>query len=280
MKTPIAYYGGKQRMAPKIIELMPKHLTYVEPFCGGGAVLFRKPHPQISNYKEVLNDTNKEIYNLFLQLRDNGLELQRRLSFTPFSEEEQRVATKEPKPLCDIERARRYFVALQQSYLKLPTGGWGRAKGSTSVSLSHSFKIKVDGLKEAIERLKRVEISCCDAIKCINSYDSPHAFFYCDPPYVGTDQGHYYGYKTKDFQSLIDKLSIVQGASITSCFDISLKDIHLPEGFTVHKIHRTIGCHAKVKARMEVLLVKPASSPLSPEAKKIYESGVLDCFPG
>lgn len=49
MKTPIAYYGGKQRLASRIVKLMPKHTVYVEPFCGGAAVLFVKPFPSISD---------------------------------------------------------------------------------------------------------------------------------------------------------------------------------------------------------------------------------------
>ncbi len=40
MKTPISYYGGKQMLAKKIINSMPTHNLYCEPFFGGGAVFF------------------------------------------------------------------------------------------------------------------------------------------------------------------------------------------------------------------------------------------------
>jgi len=33
-KPPFAYYGGKQLLAKRIINLIPEHTTYVEPFCG------------------------------------------------------------------------------------------------------------------------------------------------------------------------------------------------------------------------------------------------------
>ena len=52
MRTPITYYGGKQRIAPEIISMLPAHKVYVEPFFGGGAVFFRKPKAGI----EVIND--------------------------------------------------------------------------------------------------------------------------------------------------------------------------------------------------------------------------------
>ena len=35
MKTPLPYYGGKSRLAKRIVDLMPAHQCYVEPFSGG-----------------------------------------------------------------------------------------------------------------------------------------------------------------------------------------------------------------------------------------------------
>lgn len=52
MRTPITYYGGKQRMADTIISMMPAHKLYCEPFFGGGAVFFRKPKAGIEKLKK------------------------------------------------------------------------------------------------------------------------------------------------------------------------------------------------------------------------------------
>ena len=46
-KTPLVYYGGKQRIASWICSMIPPHRIYVEPFFGGGAVFFEEcslPH--------------------------------------------------------------------------------------------------------------------------------------------------------------------------------------------------------------------------------------------
>lgn len=51
MKTPISYYGGKQKLAGKIVELIPAHNLYAEPFIGGGAVYFKKEPSNV----EVIN---------------------------------------------------------------------------------------------------------------------------------------------------------------------------------------------------------------------------------
>ena len=55
---PLKWHGGKQYLADKIISLMPPHIHYVEPYFGGGAVLFRKDGTGSS---EVVNDLNKEL---------------------------------------------------------------------------------------------------------------------------------------------------------------------------------------------------------------------------
>jgi hypothetical protein len=34
VKPPFAYYGGKGRLAPWIVTLLPAHRVYVEPFAG------------------------------------------------------------------------------------------------------------------------------------------------------------------------------------------------------------------------------------------------------
>jgi DNA adenine methylase len=42
VRTPLAYYGGKQQLAARIVAMMPQHRAYLEPFAGGAAVLFAK----------------------------------------------------------------------------------------------------------------------------------------------------------------------------------------------------------------------------------------------
>ena len=86
MKPFFSYYGGKQRIASKIIPLIPKHTVYCEPFAGGASILFLKPYPetQTHNYREVINDLNCLVYNFYDQLRDNPVELQRLINCTGY----------------------------------------------------------------------------------------------------------------------------------------------------------------------------------------------------
>ncbi len=42
LTQPLKWHGGKRYTAQKIINLMPRHLSYVEPYCGGCAVLLNR----------------------------------------------------------------------------------------------------------------------------------------------------------------------------------------------------------------------------------------------
>ena len=66
------------------------------------------------------------------------------------------------------------------------------------------------------ERLRDVYIEHDDAIDVINRWDTPETFFYCDPPYPGTDQGHYAGYTTDDLDRLVATLDDCQGSFLLS----------------------------------------------------------------
>ncbi|MEM9931268.1 MAG: DNA adenine methylase, partial [Bacteroidota bacterium] len=61
MKPPFSYYGGKQRLASRILKMIPEHNLYAEPFVGGGAVFWNKEKSEV----EVINDTNRELINFY-----------------------------------------------------------------------------------------------------------------------------------------------------------------------------------------------------------------------
>jgi DNA adenine methylase len=66
VRTPLTYYGGKQRLAAQIVPLMPAHRVYFEPFAGGAAVLFAKPRVE----RETLNDIDGRVMRFWRALRD------------------------------------------------------------------------------------------------------------------------------------------------------------------------------------------------------------------
>ena len=72
--TPVLkWVGGKRQVMPSIVALLPKKInehTYVEPFVGGGAVLFH-----LQPKSAIINDSNVELMNVYEVIKNNLSEL-------------------------------------------------------------------------------------------------------------------------------------------------------------------------------------------------------------
>src|SRR5262249_28060298 len=117
LTPPMKWHGGKQYLARRIVERMPRHLHYVEPFAGGLAVLLAKNPGGIS---EVVNDLHKDLTTLWPVLQDPGAfeRFRRHVEAVPFSEAEWQAARKglTDCPGADpVRRAAWFFVACRQS---------------------------------------------------------------------------------------------------------------------------------------------------------------------
>lgn len=73
----LKWVGGKRQLLNDIIPMIPKNCsTYVEPFVGGGAVLF-----ELQPKKAIINDLNSELINVYKVIRDYPEELIEKLKF-------------------------------------------------------------------------------------------------------------------------------------------------------------------------------------------------------
>lgn len=181
MKPPFAYFGGKSRLAPWIVSLMPPHRVYVEAFAGSAAVLFAKAPCQ----HEILNDLSGGLVNFFAVLRDDPGQLERVVSLTPFSRQEFEACENHADPTLDpIERARRWWVRSTQGF------GQSTAKTGWSISINPnvnrptSLITRIDRFRDLAERLRGCFIESRPAISCIERYGAPDAVIYADPPYL------------------------------------------------------------------------------------------------
>ena len=216
MRTPITYYGGKQRIAPEIISMMPVHKIYVEPFFGGGAVFFAKPKAGI----EVINDHDNQLINFYLCVQNRFDELQEFIKNTLHSEAmyyhakdvwNKRVETSE------IEKAWAIWLITNGSFAGSMHGGWKWCNGTTGGHTGTFIKGKRNEFSERLyQRLDNVQISCRDALRVIQDRDTPETFFYLDPPYPGCNQQHYSGYTEENLEELLSLLSTIKGKFILS----------------------------------------------------------------
>lgn len=215
LRTPITYYGGKQLMAERIASLLPEHEGYVEPFCGGAAVFWRKE----PSHWEVLNDTNRELANFYEQIKGNFSALEAEVRISLHSREAHRDAQAiydRPNLHSPIKRAWAVWYLANHSYCGILTGTFGYDRsGQTSRNNTGKRERFTEDL--AI-RLQNVLLESCDALRIIRSRDTPKTLFYCDPPYINTDMGHYDGYTETDYCALLDTLAQIQGKFVLSSF--------------------------------------------------------------
>jgi len=224
MKTPITYYGGKQQLAKKILEIIPPHHIYTEPFCGGAAVFFRKPVSKV----EVLNDTNQELINFYKVIQREFTALESEIAITLHSRNQHRQARavySNPDLFSDVKRAWAIWVLANEGFAGMLDGSFGYCRtGKTTKSIIN----KRDSFSyEYAIRLESVQLECTDAVRIINSRDTSETFHYCDPPYYNSDCGHYDGYSKDDFHNLLEVLSHIKGKFLLSSYPSPILDFYI-----------------------------------------------------
>jgi DNA adenine methylase len=192
----------------------------VEPFAGGAALLFAKDKRQVGNndhYREVINDTNNLVINFYRVAKLRHDELFNLIDATLYSQSEYSKAKdicKNPDGHDELTLAWAFYVNVHFSFANKLNHGWGTGTITTNQAVKWNNK-KADLLAK-MKRIEDVHVSCEDAIKCVERWDSPQTLFYCDPPYPNSNQGHYAGYTLDDWQRLCDALDNCKGSYVLS----------------------------------------------------------------
>jgi DNA adenine methylase len=266
MKTPLTYYGGKQQLASTILKLIPEHRIYCEPFIGGAAIFFAK-EPSAC---EIINDTNGELINFYEVLKRDFTALQQQVEISLHSRKQHHQAEviyTNPDMFDRVKRAWAVWMLANMSYGSKLDGAFGYDRtGKTSKKAD--VKRETFTLDYAI-RLQNTQIECCDALRIIQSRDTSDAFFYCDPPYVGADQGHYDGYTQEDFDRLLDVLSNLQGKFLLSSYrNASLTEYIKRFGWDTQEIKMASSMSRRTdKAHKQKIEVLTANYPIQDKIK-------------
>lgn len=270
----LRYHGGKWRLAPWILEHMPPHKIYVEPFGGAASVLLQKKRVQT----EVYNDLDEQVVSLFRVLQDSVLseKLATTLRYTLFSRAEFDLSY-EPTD-CPVEQARRLIVrsffgygskscmsATQNGFRCLRTGD-----NSPAVDWSRY----PDALAAIIERFHGVVVEQAPALDVLRRFDRPETLFYVDPPYVHgcrtLHQGTYrHELSDDDHRELATALHSVRGMVILSGYPSELYR-ELYGDWT--QIQRTAYAD-KASKRTEVLWFNPTASAARPRLLQMVGGG-------
>lgn len=154
MNSPIKWVGGKSKLAPKLINLFPRHEGYVEVFAGSGAVLFAKSRGKW----EVLNDFDSNLVNFWTVVKENYKEFIDSFEYTLVSREifnryKEKYKAGEYKD--NIERAHIFYYLVKAGFgaeMKDPCFGTGKDRNRLRIE-----DIEKD-IKASYNRLKTVTI--------------------------------------------------------------------------------------------------------------------------
>jgi DNA adenine methylase len=252
LKTPITYYGGKQTMLKYLLDLIPQHRLYCEPFFGGGALFFAKPKAEV----EVINDVNGEVINFFKVLKTKFSELQKEVQSTLHSRELYKKALeiyRHPKKHSDVQRAWALWTTTNQGFAGM-IGSWGFGKTN---SKEKAVAQKRDDFINAYEhRLRTVQVENNDALKVIARCNEKDAFLYCDPPYIGSDQGHYSGYTEAQYRALLNVLAKYKGKFLLSSYPSKILNQYIRKyGWKTKKVEKYVAVTKLTdKKKTEVLV--------------------------
>lgn len=262
----LRYHGGKWMLAPWIIQHLPPHRVYVEPFGGAASVLIRKGR----SYAEVYNDLDADVVNLFRVLRDpvSSAQLVQRLELTPFARDEFEQSYLDCAD--PIEAARQLIV---RSFMGFGSDGFNREvrtgfranankAGSTP---AHDWVTYPDALRLIIDRLRGVVIENRNAIEIMAMQDAEKTLHYVDPPYLPATRSQktrrsgmrYHAYRHEmtmdDHAQLLAFVVTLKGMVVISGYPSALYDGALA-GW--HRIEREALADG-ARPRTEVLWINP-----------------------
>lgn len=247
-----ACIGGKAGLADKIIPYIPPHVTYCEPFAGGAAVLLNKPPSLV----EVVNDINGDIVTFWRVLRDQRDAFIEALQATPYARDEYAacdLAWRNQDPATDVERARRWYVLMRQSFGGKFRNAWGYSAGATSRGMAMTvarWMNSIDQLPEIAARIMRVQIESGDWSAMFDRYDGPETAFYCDPPYhpdATRDRAYASEMTAADHTRFIDRVLLARGMVLISAYAAPEYDRLAAHGW--HRVLFDVACYSVGKTR-------------------------------
>ena len=288
IKYLVRWVGGKNRLIPEIDQRIPKDInaqydTYVEPFVGGGSVMFHILNNY--NFKKIyVNDKNKELINLYLAIKNFPKEMVDKiekldlkyLSLDVSKKKEMyhlirknynRIKLKDEK--INIEKANLLMFLMRMCFNGIyRVNKKGEFNTSIGNFLTRSFrKITKEEIFAISEQLENV-IFFSKNFSELEDLISDKTFFYLDPPYLPeTDKQEHIRYtpdgfsidEQKRLKEFIDKINLKGGKFILSNSDTEngfFYDLYKEYVIDKVKIKRLISGKNEFRKEITELMIK------------------------
>ena len=265
--TIVKWAGGKSQLLKQFELFLPKKIDfYIEPFLGSGAVFFyiqRKYKPK----KIILADTNEELINAVIIVRDKVeslIEILKKHKEQHNKEYYYSIRALDSSALTDIEKAARFIYLNKTCFNGLYRVN---SKGKFNVPIG-SYKnpgiLKEDVLREANKLLQGTKISAMP-FENVLDMTTKDAFIYFDPPYYPLKKTSFTTY-TKDIflEEEQKKLAeVFNNLNKKGCKLMLSNSDHpfiqkLYKGFKQERVHakRMINCDATKRGLITELVVR------------------------
>ncbi|MCK5020804.1 MAG: DNA adenine methylase [Candidatus Peribacteraceae bacterium] len=185
INSPFRYAGGKFYARKLILEHIPEHDYYCEPFAGGASIFFAKE----KSTKSHLNDLDKDLIRVLKFIKNKPEELINFIKEMPASKELHHYYKNEFKPKTQIEKAGRWYYLNRTSYsgiMNMQNCYWGYGDKYSMQPQNWPTSIR-----RCSEKLKNVKLTSFDFEKVINTLPDG-ALVFVDPPYYNADQDKFY----------------------------------------------------------------------------------------
>ena len=204
MQPILKWAGGKRQLLPEILPFIrnTKFSTYIEPFVGGGAVLFK-----IQPEHAIINDCNEELMNVYRQVRDVPDELILLLkeqkasnSLSHFYEVRGIDRTKAYQMMSPAERAARTIYLNKTCYNGLYRVNKKGQFNAPYGKYKNPDIVTEDVIREISRYFNENDVRiCCGDYKAVLDDIPDDAFVYLDPPYMPVSDGTFTSYTRDGF---------------------------------------------------------------------------------
>lgn len=218
----LRYPGAKWRIADWILEHMPPHAVYCEPYFGSGAVFFSKAPVK----HETINDINGDVVNFFRICRERPEELAALLELTPYAREEYKESYQEVTD--PLEKARRLAVRcwMAQGARQGESNGWRYSANSSGPVVAQQWTRMPEKVIQIACRLQYAQIDNRPALEVIARHNKSDCLIYADPPYLMHTRtgGKQYSYEMDEQEhvALLQTLLKHTGPVLLSGYDSDL----------------------------------------------------------
>ena len=215
----IARMGGKHFLKKDIVDkFFPidyENRDYIEPFVGGGSVLFYKKE----SISETINDIDSIVIDIYKGYKKYGFEEIKKAIDGDYTKEEFNKI-KQSKPTTEFSKFIRLLILYKTSFF----GNMRTHNRRESINLKQNFH----------NRLKNVKILNTDYKKVIKDYNTENSFFYLDPPYRGSSLTHYDNFNI-DYNELYNLVKSIKGKFLMS-LDDSNENRELFKEFNIYNV--------------------------------------------